>query len=49
MGMRFSGLTGAGLWGLFLAFGMVLLGASPKALAVQPVVINEFLASTDRA
>ncbi len=45
MGMRFSGLTGAGLWGLFLAFGMVLLGASPKALAVQPVVINEFLAS----
>ena len=43
--MRFRGLTRAGLWGLFLSFGVVLFGTSLKAPAVQLVVINEFLAS----
>lgn len=45
MRMRFRGLTRAGLWGLFLSFGVVLFGTSLKAPAVQLVVINEFLAS----
>lgn len=43
--MRFSGLSRAGLWGLFLCIGVVLWGASPKVSAAQLVVINEFLAS----
>ncbi len=45
MRMRFSGLSRAGLWGLFLCIGVVFSGASPKVSAVPPVLINEFLAS----
>ncbi|MCK9315778.1 MAG: lamin tail domain-containing protein [Verrucomicrobia bacterium] len=45
MRMRFSGLSRAGLWGLFLCIGVIFLGASLKVSASQMVVINEFMAS----